>query len=115
MSNRKSVSSCPYSDTRLSQVFVQSQQLLKAARRQQWQRLSELEASRRTLLSSLFEGSSKVSEEVIDEAMLVRVYDINQQVLDLVKLTRDMTLRKIRGLGVGRKAIRAYGENKPLL
>jgi hypothetical protein len=88
--------------------------MLKAARRQQWQRLSELEASQRTLLSSLFEGSSKASEEVLDETVLVRIYDINQQVLDLVKLTRDMTLRKIRGLGVGRKAMRAYGENNPL-
>jgi Flagellar protein FliT len=88
--------------------------MLKAARSQQWQRLSELEASRRTLLSSLFEGSSKASGEVLDKAVLVRIYEINRQVLDLVKPARDMSLRKIRGLGVGRKAVRAYGENKPL-
>jgi hypothetical protein len=89
--------------------------MLKAARRQEWKRLSELEARRRTLLSSLYEGSSKASEEVLDGAVLVRIYEINQQVLDLVKPARDMTLRKIRNLGVGREAIRAYGENKPLL
>jgi hypothetical protein len=89
--------------------------MLEAARSKEWRRLSELEARRRALLSSLFEGSSKASEEVLDGAVLVRIYEINQQVLDLVKPARDMTLRKIQGLGVGRKAIRAYGENKSLL
>jgi hypothetical protein len=111
---KSALSGCPYPGTRLSQALVMSQQMLKAARNKEWQRLSELEASQRNLLSTLFEGSSKASEEVLDETVLVRIYDINQQVLDLVKLTRDMTQKKIRGLGAGRKAIRAYVENKPL-
>ena len=115
MFNQKPLSNCQYQGIGLSQVLEQSERMLEAARSKEWQRLSELEAGRRTLLVSLFEGSSKVSKEVIDEATLVRVYRINQQVLDLVKQTRDITIGKIRGLGIGRKAIRAYGENKPLL
>jgi uncharacterized protein YcaQ len=97
-------------DKNLLELFVKADAILSAAQHQEWERVSEQAADWQGLLDSFFniKRIGAVSEN--DRVTLQNLYDINNQVIELVKKARDATAEQLKEFNLGRKAIQTYGE-----
>lgn len=94
----------------VANLRVLTQQLLEAARAEDWEAAAEIEDTRRPLLYAVF-GQVQVGTHVQHRALLNEVLAADQEIIALAQQRRVELADLLRQTGNGRAALKAYGAN----
>jgi len=94
----------------LQQAFDLTREMLSAARRDEWQRVVELDARRQPLLQAAFREPIPPSTAGATASLARRVHALNEELVYLGESGRTSVSQALAQLSRGRRARAAYGQ-----
>lgn len=89
-----------------------TRELLGSAQAGDWDRVTELESERRSLIYAAFPADSAVAVDPDRQAVAREILDTDRQVMDLACQQREYLQLQLRDLKYGKSALRAYGQHQ---
>ena len=96
----------------LQRVLDLTEEMLSAARAEEWSKVAALDSQRQPLLRSAFREPIPPSSAEAIAALARQVHALNEELVRLSEARRTMFSRALAKLARGRQAQSAYGQNK---
>lgn len=100
----------PLREQQLAEIRSLTQHMLSLSEKDDWQELTELEASRRGVIRTFFDEKPTADEAPTIASTIQEVLEADRQIIERGAAARDSAATEMRNMGQNVKAVKAYDD-----